>query len=204
MVSLNYLARLEHRVYVEKNRVRLKNKNFTIISDNCNGGIILHDLRMQFSTPTVNLYMMPEDYLRFLKNPKKYIQTPPVEMHEDGISFPIGIIKDVKIYFMHYESIEKAAEKWLERGARVNFDNLYVMMTDKNGCTKEQAREFDNLPYKHKVFFTSKKQFDISCAVWMRDFEGQPEVGVLSDWKPGFWKRRYLDDFDYIGFLNER
>ena len=36
----------------------------------------------------------------------------------------------------------------------------------------------------------------------MKGFENEKEVGVLSDPKPGFFKRRYLDDFDYVRFLN--
>ncbi|MBQ4244917.1 MAG: DUF1919 domain-containing protein, partial [Clostridia bacterium] len=97
---------------------------------------------------------------------------------------------------------EEAKEKWVERSKRVNYGNLFVMMTDKNGCTYDQIAEFDSLPYAHKVIFTHKPYPEFKSAYYMKEFENEGEVGVLSDWKPGFLKRRYLDDFDYVAFLN--
>ena len=32
-------------------------------------------------------------------------------------------------------------------------------------------------------------------------FENEHEVGILSDWKPRLLRRRWLDDFDYVRFL---
>ncbi len=36
----------------------------------------------------------------------------------------------------------------------------------------------------------------------MKGFETKEELGVLTNYKDGFWRRRYLDDFDYVTFLN--
>lgn len=197
----SFIARLEHRLYIERKRRRLKNMSPTIISSNCNGGIILHDLGLKFNTPTINLYFEPEDFLKFVSRLDYYTQQELVRT-ESGYDYPAGKLDDITIYFMHYPTFTEAKAKWEERMMRINKDNLFVMMTDKNGCTYEQMKTFDNLPY-NKVIFTHKSYPDIKSSVFIKGFEMNGEVGVLSDWKPGFWKRRYIDDFDYISFLNK-
>ena len=42
----------------KKYRSELKNKDFTIFSCNCTGGVLYHDLGMKFLSPTINLYMI--------------------------------------------------------------------------------------------------------------------------------------------------
>ncbi len=196
------IARAEHRLYIEAKRKKLKNKTPSILCDNCNAGIILHDLGLRFNTPVINLYFEPGDYLKFLSDPKKYIGTEPAQIESDK-PFPVGRIEDITVYFMHYASFDEAKNKWIERSSRVDFDNLFVMMTDKNGCTYEQIAAFDALPFEHKVIFTHKPYLEFRSACYMKGFENDGEVGVLSDWKPGFLKRRYIDDFDYVSFLNK-
>ena len=45
----------------------LKNKDFTIISHNCVGGVIYHDLGLKFNTPTINLFFMAKDFIKYNK-----------------------------------------------------------------------------------------------------------------------------------------
>lgn len=54
-------------------RKRLKNRDFTIIANNCLAGCIYHDLKLRFDTPTVNLYIPFPDYIFFLKNLKQLV-----------------------------------------------------------------------------------------------------------------------------------
>ena len=195
------IARAEHKLYIDIRRRRLKNKNPSIISSNCNGAIILHDLGLRFNSPTVNLYFEPEDYLRFASEPQKYLSSVPEEV-ESGESFPVGRICDITAYFMHFTSFDEAKQKWMERSRRVNPENAFYIMTDKNGCTYEHIKQFDALPLRHKVIFTHKPYPEFKSVCYIKGFENDGEVGVLSDWKPGFLKRRLLDDFDSVAFLN--
>lgn len=195
------IARAEHKLYIMRKRRKLKNSNPTIISSNCNGGIILHDLGLQFNTPTINLYFNTSDFLKFLSDLNGYLEKDLVEV-ECEFDYPAGRLGDITIYFMHYPSFADAKTKWDERKKRIDMNNLFIMMTDKNGCTYEMLKEFDRLPFKNKVVFTHKAYSDIRSSVYMKGFENDGQVGILSDWKPGFWKRRWLDDYDYISFLN--
>ena len=202
-MSNSILARFEHKVYIGIKRMRLKNKAPSIISSNCNGGVILHDLGLKFNTPTINLYFDPEDFLKFLSDIDDYLGYELIEV-ESKFRFPVGKLNDIIIYFMHYNSFQEAKEKWVERAHRIDKNNLFIIMTDNNGCTYEQVVMFDKLPYKNKVILTNRNYKDISSAVYMKSFEYDQDVGILSDWKPGFWKRRWIDDFDYVSFLNQK
>lgn len=195
------IARAEHKMFLWRRRARLKNKHPSVLSSNCNGAVMLHDLGCRFNTPTVNLYMTAKDFLLLLADPKRYLEKAPEEVESDE-PFPVGRINDITLYFMHYGSFEEALDKWVERSKRVDFDNLFVMMTDKNGCTEADIAAFDALPYPHKVIFTHKPYPKIKSAFYIKGFEDQNEVGVLSEWKPGFFKRRWLDAFDSVAFLN--
>ena len=67
---------IEYQKKYFKNRYRkkLKNKDFTIISSNCNGAVITSDLGIRFNSPTVNLFFYPDDYLKFVSNIKFYVE----------------------------------------------------------------------------------------------------------------------------------
>lgn len=53
-----------------------------------------------------------------------------------------------------------------------------------------------------KVIFTNKEYPEFKSAYCIKGFEKQKEVGILVDYKRQILKRRYLDDFDYVSFLN--
>lgn len=64
----------------KKNRDRFHNKNLTIISQNCVGGVILHELGLRFNTPTVNLWFSAEDFIKILERPRYYFNHDIIEV----------------------------------------------------------------------------------------------------------------------------
>ena len=191
---------------LKKLRKRLTNKSPCVISSNCNGAFMLHDLGVRFNTPTVNLLFKAGDYLKFVSDPKKYFDADLVETNVSGISYPVGQLLDIRLFFMHYKSFDDAKAKWDERKKRVDLndtDNIYLIFTDKDGCTYDDLKTFDALPYKHKVVFTHKPYPEIKSAFYIKGFEDKGEVGVLSDVDPKrFIKSRYFEQFDYVSFFN--
>ena len=79
-------------------KLRLRNRNFSIIANNCIGGCVLHDFGQPFLTPTINLYIECPDYIKMLKNLKYYMGA---ELTEEASSerFPIGILGGGKTLF---------------------------------------------------------------------------------------------------------
>lgn len=195
------LLRLNH-----KNRKRLKNSNFSIISMNCIGGIISHDLGQRFNSPTVNLWFNASDFLKFCKNLRHYVFE--CEICEDKqrtnlFKYPVGCLDDITIYFPHNRNFLKAKQKWIERSKRINFDNLFFIMVQRDGCTKKIIEEFDNLNYDNKIIFTTSKYKNYKSAVYLQGMEqSEDSIIDLTKYKGKFTGRRNIDDFDYVSFLN--
>lgn len=201
---MNLLQRIEWRIYKELKRLRLKNRDATIISSNCNGEFIYYDMKLPFLSPTINLSFDMNDYVRFLENLHWYMEQPITPYQDERFDYPCGMLGDIEIRFNHYKTFDEAVTKWEERKKRIKWDNLYVIAIDGDNCSEESLHRFDNLPYKHKVIFTHLPRPDIQSAYYLKGFEDQPGVGVLLYFKKQFFIRRYLDDFDYVSFLNQR
>ena len=201
---MNFIQRIEWRLYKEIKRKKLKNTTPTIIASNCNGEFIYYDMRLKFLSPTINLSFDMNDYVKMLENLRWYMEQPILPYDDDRFEFPTGKLADIEIRFNHYDTFEEAVEKWEERKKRINWDNLFILGIDGDNCTYATMQRFDNLPYKNKVIFTHKAYPEIKSAYYISGFEQENGVGVLLGFKQQFLVRRYLDDFDYISFLNER
>ena len=201
---MNLFQRIEWRVYKEIKRLRLKNRDATIISSNCNGEYMYYDMKLRFLSPTINLSFDMNDYVKLLENLHWYMEQPITPYQDNRFDYPCGMLGDIEIRFNHYKTFEEAVAKWEERKRRINWDNLYIIAIDGDNCTEESLHRFDKLPYKHKVIFTHLPRPDIPSAFYLKGFEDQPGVGVALYFKKQFLVRRYLDDFDYVSFLNQR
>lgn len=199
----NLIRRIEWRLYKELKRLRLKNRQPTIIASNCVGTYIYYDMKMRFNSPTINLSFDMNDYVRFLENLPWYLGQPVVPCVDERFDYPRGMIGDVEIRFNHYKTFDEAVAKWNERKQRIDWDNLFVFGVDCDNCTYDSIRRFDALPYPHKVIFTHKPYPEFSSAYYLPGFEGKNCVGVVTNFIDQFRIRRYLDCFDYIAFLNK-
>lgn len=193
-------------------RKQIKNTDFTILSNTCIGGVISHDLGLRFLSPTVNLYIRPEEFVRFLENLEYYLSLELVET-EHPAKYPVAKLGDITLYLKHYNTFAEAKEKWEERKKRINYHNLYVMMTDRDfsppdawrkACPKEVLEKFDRLQYK-KVCFTGERYQELDCTRVVRKKKENNCVGIITDVSGYTGKRlyQYAEKFDYIKWLNE-
>lgn len=60
-------------------RNQLKNKNFSIICSCCMAGFIYKQLGMRFLTPTIDLYLTPDDFIELLRHLHDYMESKLVE-----------------------------------------------------------------------------------------------------------------------------
>ena len=172
----------------------LRNKDFTIISNNCWAGRAYQYLDMPYLSPTVGLYFFAPDYIKFVSDLRRYLDIPlrfidPSEskyyeilQENNHTGKPIGLLDDVEIVFLHYKSQEEALEKWNRRKARVNFDNIFIKMSRMNCCTEDHIKEFDSLDFKNKFFINNRKPMRYQCEVYL-DEEWNP-AGMQSDTMP--------------------
>ena len=112
-------------LFAKSRNKKLINKEFTIISNNCWGGMIYESYNLPKMSPTVGLFFMADDFIRFCSDIKRY-----------------------------NHSEQEAKEKWKRRCSRINLDKLIVKFNDQNGCCEEHARAFAAMPFEHKLFFT--------------------------------------------------
>ena len=186
-------------------RRRLKNKDFSLLSNNCLGAIYMHAIHQPFLTPMVNAGMVPSDFIKFLNNLDYYLSLD-VEM-ESGESDPVfrhGYLGDIRILFGHFKYADEPREKWAIRRKRVNKKNLYIIMTEKDNCTYEDLLAFDQLPYKNKVVFTVRDYPEIKSAFHLKGCI-DPKTGQLGyayDYPTRYSLRRYMEQFDLIKWFN--
>lgn len=178
---------------------QLLNDDFTILASNCLGGIIYHCLNKQFLSPTINLRISSNEFVRFLKNLDHYLNTDIIFDHNDNFSYPYGRIDDIYIHFNHSKTEEDAVRKWNERKKRINFSNMYVLLNDLDGVTEDDIRSLKDLPIKNIMIFTHKKYPDIPYTHYVGDEKRLKSILAKS-------KLTGLYDFelwfDYVKWLN--
>ncbi len=129
----------------------------SFISSNCAGGVMSHDLGMQFCSPTVNLWMNASDYIKLIEDMDYYFSLP-FKNGNEGEEYPVGLLGDIKLHCIHYPTFEAAQTKWTERTKRINRERIVLTFTDQNGCDAQLLERFSRQKYP-KIFLTSNPEF---------------------------------------------
>lgn len=214
--KIKYFTRKIRNLY---DRKRLKNERFTIISNTCIGGIIYNDLKVPFFSPTINLYIRPKDFVKFCNNLKLYIDLPLEEVpYNKEIGYPVVKLGDILLYCKHYNSFEDFRKAWERRIKRINWNNLFIIMTDRDfippvknnveitSCSEEVLKKFDNLPFKDKICIVKNKRYCNkykSCRQLLRGNDANC-VGIITNIISLNGKRmyQYVKNYNYLDFLN--
>lgn len=150
------LLRVRRDRIIRNAKVQLKTDEFTIISQNCIGGVFYHDMGIQFQSPTINLYFSAVDFVKFVLNLKEYLSMTPEMMWDE--TYPVGLVGDIKINFMHYRTCTEALKAWEKRKKRVRWDRIVVLSTDMEGFNEGVFEQWKQIPFP-KVLFTAQKRF---------------------------------------------
>ncbi len=180
----------------------------TIISNNCVGGAVCHELGMEFKTPTINLQILPEDFPRFCRNLKTYLDYDLVECHDltpyevnklikmfgEIPKMPIGLIGDVLVCFQHYETFSEAKAKWDERKAKVDYEHIGFIMHARGPEYQFEAEEFLAMDIPHKLCITENFVVPGSIALYPKEGDnafsavnGKPLITRAVDFK--MWRK---------------
>ena len=171
------------------------------------GGVLYEEFGIQKQSPTVGAYFFAEDYLRFLMNFEYYINLDlkfidiDDSKQKDWIvenkneDCPIGVLDDIEIIFVHYNTKEQTYDKWTRRVKRINRDNLVFKFSYVNHATEEHLKQFDgmSLPGK-KVMFVNQKNMGYKYGVYYPGFENDNQI-----YNDTYFGNRY---FDVVTFLN--
>lgn len=190
------------RQYLIKLRKRFKNPTLSVFASNCIGCLILHDLGVRFNSPFVNLYLNAEDYLKFLKKPREYLEMDFGKVETEH-PYPVATLGDLTFHFVHYRDYETAVTAFKKRTERINYENLFVIFSERDGCTYEDLLTFDNLPYKNKIVFTHLPYNDVESAFYIKGFEHEEQLGSMLGWDRRIGRKIY-DRFDYVQWFNNQ
>ena len=188
-----------------RNRSRFRNPDVSILSMNCIGGVLAHDLGIRFNSPTVNLYFRAEDFIRFCENLPYYLSIEDMVPCTDsavvgGRTYPVAYLGDLVLFLVHYASVEEANRKWQDRKTRIRMDNLVILATDRDGMTEKLKDRFERLPYR-KVMFVREPDPAHSSCVYIPGFETEKSLGLVTE-PIGSRGKRAIDRFDWVAFLN--
>lgn len=197
-----YNARLKsHRINQKRGQIindarkALQGSDFTVISQNCIGGVFYSDMKLQFLSPTVNLYFSTSNFLRFVNHLEEYL-TQDLEMHM-GENYPMGNLGDIAIHFMHYDSCKEAKDKWEKRKTRINWQRIVVFCTDTEGFTDSDLEQWNLIKYP-KVLFTAQERYkDAEGAVYYPQYQTD---GKVPDLIP---KREFYKDGTLVSTVNQ-
>lgn len=186
-------------------RNRLKNKNFTLLSYNCISGIVYHCLGQRFLSPTVNLMVgeTMRDFYKFCSNMDYYLSLPIEQVSQrKEYPYPIGMLGDILLQFVHSKNFEDAVSDWESRKKRINIKNLYIIANDyvtaNETLTKEEILAFGKLPCKNLVIFTQKPYSDIPYAYYL----GPKKMGRMMCTNPLTGLRYFEFYWDYVKWIN--
>ena len=181
-------------------RRKLKNHSFSLISANCIGGVLSHDVGEQFRTPTLNL-TIPQ-FVDFCEDLENNLKTDliPSELTYNG--HPVCKCGNIDIIGVHYSSCEDLIETWNRRKVRVNYDNIFLIATDEFINSEELAQRFDSLPFP-KVCFTANSHPKYDWMVFLPEFEGANRVGDSLRYTNMWGLRIFEKHFDCVKWLND-
>ncbi len=142
----------------------------TIISNNCAGGAIMHELGMEFKSPTINLQILPEQYWRFCEDFWIYMHQDLKEIRQQDLDqwqqiwlrkmfggipdMPYGMLSDILVCFQHYESFDQAKAKWDERAAKIDYHNIGFIMHARGKEYDVEAAAFAAAKIPNKLLLT--------------------------------------------------
>lgn len=188
--------KIEKKLKAAFNRLWLRQTDFSIISNNCWGTFVYKKFNLLYQSPFVNLFIFSDDYLRLLNNfSPEILQQITFIPHEESrhieilkerghfkLDYPIGVIGEgIELHFLHYKNAEDAKQKWEERLKRINYDKLLFKFSDSEGASDEIIRQFDALPFQHKICFTAKPFPEYRSVVYLPHFNGLEKV--RDEWK---------------------
>lgn len=162
---------------VAEMRKSLQTKDFTLISQNCIGGVFYHDMGMQFTSPTINLYLSGKDFVAFVNNLNYYLS---LKLRMTwGEEYPIGYLDDVVIFFMHYHTCREAEAAWEKRKERINWRKILVLCTDMENFTDEVYECWKQITYPKVLFTANRRYTDTPDTVFFPEYEKNGKIPDL-------------------------
>lgn len=158
------------RLSTRYDRYHYRPEPFVLIANNCFGGEVYQRFGLPYNSPFVGLFVPGPDFVRLLADLDGYLAQPlrfPADAHSEwrwpGATYPLGLLGDVEIHFVHYASAEEAAAKWYRRKDRLlrqtDRSRFFYKICDRDGGSPDVLRAFHELPLANKISFGAAGDF---------------------------------------------
>ena len=207
----NLIKKLLRKAIVQKYRILNKNKNVTIISQNCIGGVIYSDLNLPFQSPTINMFIEDENFVKLVENIEYYMSLDPDAIedafHEGDLVYPKIAVGDIELCCLHYKNCNEAINAWNRRKNRINYNNIVVIANSWNlHNQKEYFTRIVKAGYKTVIFTLDNNELPecVQLPDWgkfMLDERGivRPNITDMIPNSPYVYFEKF---FDFVGWLN--
>jgi uncharacterized protein (DUF1919 family) len=183
--------------------LKLKDKDFTLVANNCVAGTIYEDLGVKYLTPFVGLYILPSEFIELCETFEISMQLPLKEIKQTNFDFPVGSIGQIRIYFMHYKDFDSAHAAWNRRKSRINYDFIGFILVDRDGCTSDDKERFLKLNTSNKVILSSRVLTKMKGIYRLRYYKNHEDIGNILEFKNRISGKRIMYDFKFIRWINE-
>lgn len=209
MKSINsFLRNIRFRKRQKYYQRIVKNVDSTVslISSNCWGGFLYHDMGLQFLTPTINLTFDPDDYLFFCENLGSLKTAILTEDKSNEHGYIVGILfypdlkKQIKVHFVHYKTFQEAKDVFQRRSMRINFNN-YIFLFNIFHLKKEIADRFRCIPGRKICVYVHRDaecdtSSDNNCLFFRLNCKIPPNKDMLS-FKTPLGRKMYIDNIKF-------
>lgn len=187
-------------------RASVINRDMTFLCPNCIGGILFHDLGLQFQSPTVNLMMTQTDFLKFVLHLDEYLAQEFRFYTDPELTCPCAHLGDITVTFTHFKTEDDALTKWNERAKRIDKDNLFIFIEERDGLTEKDLLALGQIQELHPrgiLAFTAHDYPEIPFALKIPKYEAAGEVGNILEKTYINDGREYEKYFDFVKWFNE-
>ena len=175
---LNKLKRRINRWRFKRSVKSLRDTKFCLIANNCFGSRIYKILKREYNTPFVGLFLMPECFAKLVANFDGYMDKdicfinkskyPPHDEPGRGADqYPLGLLGDLELHFVHYKSEQDALEAWERRKARIDRNNMHFILITNGPCDEKVIAQFTGKAPSKKVCFHRQKNLKMPACVYI-------------------------------------
>lgn len=170
-------------------------------------------LGLQMLSPTIDMFIQDENFLKLALEPYKYIHDlepfPIMDQYFDGKNKPYPVIGvgDIRLNCMHYQNCEQAIEDWNRRRKRFNFDKMFAIFASWDmHDNKEYINQIRLLEYPYVLFSYDKvddpNTIILDHSIWGKGADDKIEPLLTGYYKDGY-KRNFEKVIDFVEWIND-
>ena len=104
------------------------------------------------------------------------------------------------MYFLRYSNNDEAKAAWERRKTRINYDNLYLIVYDKDGLTDDDYKAFGQINCKNKIILSDNEntKYTYFKKIIKKNSYNDNKYFI----KDKYGIRTFEDQWDFVDWLN--